>query len=70
MAFSQTRVTQPVLSLVGRQMKASWTSTAPAGTIYQIYINRGLAWSGTALVAYFPWPRTTVDVQVGTVAVK
>lgn len=67
MAFSQSLVSEPVLSRVGQQLQASWVSTAPSGTIFQLYVDRALAWSGTARVVYLPWPRTTIEVQVGTV---
>jgi hypothetical protein len=43
----------------------SWRSSAPAGTWFQIYVGRKLAWWGTTWEAEFPLPpgdRTRIDI--------
>lgn len=68
MAFSQATVTGPTLSRSGVHLKADWSSTSPAGTLFQLYTDGVLAWWGTDRSVLLPWPRDVVEVQVGTVA--
>jgi hypothetical protein len=61
-----TRVWPP--EQYGTQLHLSWQSVAPAGTTYQIYIDRHLIWHGTSLDAYVPTPTTLVSrIDIGTV---
>ncbi len=46
----------------------SWTSSAPAGTWYQVYLNRLLMWSGQRTSAFIPAPSSTSRIDIGTVA--
>ncbi len=69
MSFSQaTLVGQPVLAAVGSHLRVSWQTTAPAGTLWQVYLNRKLAWRGKSRSVLFPLPRDRVEVEVGSVA--
>lgn len=44
-----------------------WTTTAPAGTTYQVYVGRKLAWSGRSLQATVPTPQAKTRIDVGAV---
>lgn len=68
MAFSQSSITSVKLVREDDTLAVRWTSSAAAGTIFQVYMDGKRAWSGTAKVARFPWPSTRVQIEVGTVA--
>lgn len=55
----------PVSGLGGLTVR--WTTTAPPGTLYQVYVDRRLAWSGRALEAVVPLPLTKTRIDVGAV---
>ena len=69
MAFSQSTITgvnPPRYS--GFQVYLSWSTTSPAGTWFQIYINRVLAWWGQTTNARITLTTSGPDrVDVGTV---
>ena len=67
MAFDQSLVTDVVPTIVGAELAVSWSSTAPAGTVYQVYLDRELAWSGTATRCVVPYPSGRVRIDVGAV---
>ncbi len=69
MAFSQaTIVPEPVAIPSGvADLLITWESTSPAGTHFQIYINRRLVYSGTARKALVSRPPARSVIQVGTV---
>jgi len=63
----------PIASVLARQtahheLRVSWTSSAPPGTAYQVYLDKRLAWVGAALVAFFRVPTRRTRVWVGAVA--
>jgi len=67
--FSQiyiTSVNPPVQN--GSQLLLSWTSDAPAGLWYQVYVNDSLSWYGTGLTASVPLPVHVSRIDIGTVA--
>jgi hypothetical protein len=69
MPFDQsviTDVSPPVYS--AGQITLTWSSSAPAGTWYQIYLAGRLAWSGQARSASLPAPDGRVRVDIGAVA--
>lgn len=51
----------------GREVRIAWTSSAPAGTIFQVYLDRALWWHGTDRYLDVPWPRSRVRIDVGHV---
>lgn len=51
----------------GSTLQLSWTSTAPPGTTFQVYMARRLAWSGTARWVSLTMPDSRVRVDVGAV---
>jgi hypothetical protein len=66
--FSQaaiTRVAPPVQ--YGTQLLLSWSSVAPVGTNYQVYVDRALVWHGTSLSAVVPTPAGIARIDIGTV---
>ncbi len=69
MAFSQTTITSvnpPVYS--GFQVFLSWTTTSPAGTWFQIYLNESLAWWGqTTQATLILGGAGPIRVDIGTV---
>lgn len=68
MAFSQATilsVSPPQLS--GCQVYISWSSSSPAGTWFQVYVNQRLAWSGQRCQTWIPVPAGPVRIDVGAV---
>jgi hypothetical protein len=68
MSFSQadiTGVNPPVQH--GTELLLSWTSTAAAGTRFQVYLNQRLAWSGVGLKCSIPLPDAISRIDIGTV---
>ena len=53
----------------GGEVFLSWTSSAPTGTPFQIYVNHALAWSGQRLWAWVPVPAGPVRIDLGAVGV-
>ncbi|WP_165072131.1 hypothetical protein [Paludisphaera rhizosphaerae] len=68
MAFSQSTVSNVRWSIDGGGLWVAWDSSSPAGTIYQVYLDGALAWSGTRTHCALAPPRGRVRVDVGTVA--
>jgi hypothetical protein len=70
MSFSQSSITSvnpPVQ--YGTQLLLSWTSSAPAGTTYQVYLNQQLVWSGVGLSCSIPLPTAIARIDIGSVGV-
>jgi hypothetical protein len=71
MAFSQSEITGVNVQADGPQIFITWTSSAPAGSFFQVYVDGRLAWYGTAPRCYAPIPASAngrnVWVDVGTV---
>lgn len=70
MGFSQTAITDVLPSIHHGDLFLSWTTTAPAGTCYQVYVNKVLAWYGRTTACRLPMPANgrQARVDVGTVA--
>lgn len=68
MSFDQTTIAevQPPIYSQG-QVWLSWTGTAPAGSYYQVYLGRKLAWSGTETHVGIVAPNGRQRVDVGSV---
>jgi hypothetical protein len=67
-SFSQTSITNvnpPVQQ--GAQLLLSWTSSAPPGTVYQVYLNQQLVWTGVGLACTVPVPTAISRIDIGTV---
>src|SRR5262252_5268820 len=69
MAFDQSAILEVVAIMERRDLRITWTTTAPADTWFQIYLNRVLAWAGTETTAKVPVPSDggAVRIDVGTV---
>lgn len=67
MAFDQSAITGADATYDRSQLHVSWTSTAPAGTWYQVYVGRKLLWYGQATNASVPAPSHRTQVDVGAV---
>ena len=51
----------------GSAVHLEWTSTAPPGTAFQVYLGRRLVWHGTAQWASLAMPRTRQRIDIGAV---
>lgn len=60
-----TEVRPPVWD--GSALHLEWTSTAPRGTTYQVYVARALAWYGTSTWVSIPMPSSRVRIDIGAV---
>jgi len=75
MSFSQATITEvfPPRVWTGGQVSFSWTSSSPAGTWYQLYVDHHLAWWGQANSVRLPIPFVQGGgperIDIGTVAV-
>lgn len=68
MSFSQATIVEvypPVWT--GSALHLEWFSTAPSGTVFQVYTDRTLAWHGTNRWVTLPMPTARVRIDVGTV---
>ena len=68
MPFDQSTITEvkpPVWD--GSALHLEWTSTAPAGTVFQVYVARALTWHGTARWVAIPMPSSQVRIDIGAV---
>ncbi len=68
MSFSQDTITEvypPTWN--GSALHLEWISTAPSGTVFQVYTDRKLAWHGTSRWVNLPMPTGRVRIDVGTV---
>lgn len=68
MPFDQTAIVEvrpPTWD--GATLQLSWTSTAPSGTTFQVYVGRRLAWYGTSRWVALTMPDSRVRIDVGTV---
>jgi hypothetical protein len=66
--FNQSTITDvrpPVWD--GSALQLEWTSTAPEGTVFQVYLGRVLAWYGTSRWVAIPMPSSRVRIDIGTV---
>jgi hypothetical protein len=51
----------------GSSLHLEWTSTAPSGTVYQVYAGRSLVWNGTSTWVAIPMPASPVRIDIGAV---
>lgn len=51
----------------GSALQISWTSTAPPGTVFQVYVDRVLAWHGTSRWVAITMPREPARIDIGAV---
>ena len=71
MAFSQSGVSDVSARIHGAELYVVWSSVAPSGTTYQVYVDHRLTWFGRSKRCHVPIPYTSSDrntwVEVGTV---
>ena len=68
MAFTQTNITnvkRPVQ--YGTELLLSWTSSAVAGTVFQVYVDQQLVWSGTGRSCSIPLPGAVARIDIGAI---
>ena len=68
MPFDQSSITEvmpPVWD--ASALHIEWTSTAPLGTVFQVYINRVLTWHGTSRWVAITMPKSQVRIDIGAV---
>jgi hypothetical protein len=66
--FDPSVISEITHSQEGSRLTLEWSSTAPAGTWYQLYLRGALAWWGTERHATVAAPRGLIDGQIGAVA--
>ena len=71
MAFSQVGISAVRVVLDGSDLFVAWSSSAPTGPTFQVYVDRRLAWYGTSNRCHVPIPsgggRRNIWVEVGSV---
>lgn len=67
MPFDLSTITDVRSAFQDGDLLVWWTSSAPAGTAFQLYVNRKLAWRGSARFALIPYPVGKAYFDVGTV---
>lgn len=67
MSFDQSTIQDVVTGRREADIALSWTSTAAAGTWFQVYLNRVLTWHGTDRACVLPYPAGYCRIDVGTV---
>jgi hypothetical protein len=67
MGFSQSPILDVTATRRDADLAVAWRSSAPAGSVYQVYLGGRLAWHGTRASCHVPYPRTPVQVEVGVV---
>jgi hypothetical protein len=68
MAFSQATILEVFPPQInGSQVFVSWSSSSPAGTWFQVYVNQQLAWSGQRCSTWVPIPAGPVRIDIGAV---
>ena len=66
--FIESTITEVFPPIVrGGQVFLCWTSSAPAGTWFQVYINDALAWHGQSTSCWVPVPSGPVHIDIATV---
>jgi hypothetical protein len=68
MSFTQTTITSvnpPVQN--GTQLLLSWISSAPAGTLFQVYLDQQLVWTGVGRSCSIPLPVAIARIDIGSV---
>jgi hypothetical protein len=66
--FDQSTITEvfpPVWD--GGALQVQWKSTAPLGTVFQVYVSRKLAWHGTSRWVALTMPTSLVQIDIGAV---
>ncbi|MFO0892148.1 MAG: hypothetical protein U0790_23795 [Isosphaeraceae bacterium] len=51
----------------GSALLLEWESSAPEGTVFQVYLDRVLAWHGTSRWVSLPMPETRGRIDIGAV---
>ena len=71
MAFSQGGIADVRVVADGPDLFVVWAANVPTGTIFQVYVDRRLAWYGASLRCHVPLPAggpgRNVWVEIGTV---
>jgi hypothetical protein len=68
MPFDQSTITSVAPPVVrGSQVYLSWSTTSPAGTWWQLYLNGSFAWRGQRTSAYLPLPSGPLHIDIGAV---
>ena len=67
MSFDQSTITDVSPVCRDADLAVSWTSTAPAGTWFQLYLGGVWTWCGTERTAVVPMPPANVRIDVGAV---
>lgn len=67
MAFDQTYITAVRTQQDAGDLLVSWDSTAPSGSIYQLYVDMQLVWRGVSKQHAIAYPSQRAVINVGVV---
>lgn len=68
MAFSQTTITDVLAQPQDAELRISWRTSSPAGTVFQVYVEGQLVYHGTQTWCVIPMPPAgATQINVGTV---
>lgn len=67
MPFSESGISGLIVHRRGTDLLIRWESSQPEGTVYQVYLGRSLAWSGTQRFTVLPRPTERSAITVGHV---
>jgi hypothetical protein len=67
MAFDDTVISGISARPFDADLYISWSSSAPAGTTFQVYLDAKLVWHGADLACVLPLPAHRVTIDVGAV---
>lgn len=71
MSFSQAMISEVRIVPDGPELHVTWTSSAPSGTVFQVYADRRLIWYGRTRFCRAPIPSGSngrnIWIEVGTV---
>jgi hypothetical protein len=66
--FSDATIGPILVAQDATDLHIKWSSSSPAGTVFQVYVNRRLVWHGTERSMTIPVPAGFAAIQVGTVS--
>ena len=69
MSFDQSTILEVVPKIEHGDRRISWTSSSPDGSIFQVYLDGVLAWTGTSRTCKVPKPGSgrSIQIDVGVV---
>lgn len=74
MPIDQSSLSEVLVASDGPDLRVSWRSSSPYGTLFQVYVNHRLSWFGSARACHVPRPPvgdgSSIWVDVGVVEAR